>query len=65
MEQIKTYYTRLRGLLAKEDGAVTIDWVVLTAAIVMLGMAAAFAVGANIPGIANQISSTVAGQDVG
>ncbi|MDA5094162.1 hypothetical protein O2N63_08675 [Aliiroseovarius sp. KMU-50] len=51
--------------LHDEDGAVTVDWVVLTAAIVMLGMAAGFTVTSNIPGIADKISSVVAGQDVG
>ncbi len=28
---------KLAGFLAQEDGAVTVDWVVLTAAIVLMG----------------------------
>ncbi len=41
-----------------EDGAVTVDWVVLTAAIVGLGIAVYTVVA---PGI-NDLSTTVAGQ---
>ena len=33
----------LKTYLVKEDGAVTVDWVVLTAAVVALGVAAAAA----------------------
>lgn len=31
-------FTMLKNLLAEEDGAVTVDWVVLTAAIVSMGL---------------------------
>jgi len=55
---------RLRGQIRDEDGAVTVDWIVLTAVTVMLGMAAAFTVGSNIPGSANQLSTTVENVDM-
>jgi len=64
MEQTRTKYARLLGFFKRQDGAVTVDWVVLTAGIVGLGMAAAFTVGANIPGLADQISTTMAETDV-
>lgn len=48
-----------------EDGAVTVDWVVLTAAILMIGMFTAFVVTGNIPGLANKMSEVVSGMPVG
>lgn len=55
----------MRGMCQDEDGAVTVDWIVLTAVVVMIGMAAAFTVGANIPGLANQVSTVVSEREVG
>ncbi|WP_371171352.1 hypothetical protein [Aliiroseovarius sp. 2305UL8-7] len=65
MERFTNITARLYGLATDEDGAVTVDWIVLTAAIVMLGMASLFIVGSNIPGLADQVSSVVANQDTG
>lgn len=56
---------QIRAFAASEDGAVTVDWVVLTAAIVMLGMAAGFTVTANLPQVANAISSTLSNTELG
>lgn len=64
MEKAYTHKPHLRGFLNDQDGAVTVDWVVLTAGIVFLGMAAAFTVSANIPGLADEISDTVASTEV-
>ncbi len=47
-----------------ESGAITVDWIVLTAALVMLGMAAAFMVGANVPVLADTVSSHLSNTDV-
>lgn len=52
------------GFLRDEGGAVTIDWVVLTAAIVGMGIAAGFTVSANVPVLADKISETVESQTV-
>ena len=41
----------------EEDGAVTVDWVVLTAAIVGLGLAVMTTVRGGTTGLANKISS--------
>ena len=38
-----------------ESGAVTVDWVVLTAAIMLLGAASAFYVTSSVPDVANAI----------
>ncbi|PQO24230.1 hypothetical protein C2I36_03900 [Rhodobacteraceae bacterium WD3A24] len=48
-----------------ESGAVTVDWVVLTAAIVGLGIAVIVAVGPGITNLADSISSSVSGTTVG
>ena len=65
MKQLKNIAARIFGQITDEDGAVTVDWVVLTASLVMLGMASMFIVAGNIPGLTDQISSVVANQSVG
>ena len=47
-----------------EGGAVTVDWIVLTAALVMMGMAAAFMVGASVPDVADTVADTLAETEV-
>jgi len=42
-----------------EDGAVTVDWVVLTAAIVGLGIAVLTSVGGGTTALGDKISSTL------
>ncbi len=65
MEQLNNIAARISGLIADEDGAVTVDWVVLTASIVMLGMAAAFTVTGSVPGLASKISTHISVMTVG
>ncbi|SIO53928.1 Flp pilus assembly protein, pilin Flp [Rhodovulum sp. ES.010] len=51
-----------------ESGAVTVDWVVLTAAIVGLGIAVLSTVGNGVQGLATNISTELSGtqvQDIG
>lgn len=48
-----------------EDGAVTVDWVVLTAAIVGLGIAVIASVRTATTELGGKISTAVAGQQVG
>lgn len=62
MKQI--FHTPRTGFVRDEDGAVTVDWIVLTAAMVMMGMAAAFLVGTNIPVVADKIAETMENTDV-
>ncbi|WP_114967131.1 hypothetical protein [Alkalilacustris brevis] len=47
-----------------ESGAVTVDWVVLTAAIVGLGIAVVVAVGPGLKDLADNISDTVGGATI-
>lgn len=47
-----------------ESGAVTVDWVVLTAAIVGLGIAVLLSVGGGTQTLADKISSHMASQNV-
>ena len=60
---------KLRNLFKKfkadESGAVTVDWVVLTAAIVGLGMVVMKTVGGGIEGLGNSIVSDLQGRAAG
>ncbi len=47
-----------------EDGAVTVDWVVLTAAIVGLGIAVMTSVGGATADLGDTISSTIGSQGI-
>lgn len=64
MKQTRKKFAPILGFFKHQDGAVTVDWVVLTAAVVLLGMGAAFTVSGNVPGLADQISTTVANSEV-
>ncbi len=48
-----------------ESGAVTVDWVVLTAAIVGLGMVVMTQVGSSITGLAGEIAADLDARDAG
>ena len=48
-----------------EDGAVTVDFVVLTAAIVVLGLAVGGAISAGAGGLANEIKGALDNQNPG
>jgi len=52
------------AFLSEESGAVTVDWVVLTAAIVGLGIAVMTSVGNGTTSLANKISSHMANQSL-
>lgn len=64
MEQFKIIRAQVAGFVADEDGAVTVDWVVLTASIVLLGAASMFIVTGNIPGFADRISSSLSNMTI-
>jgi len=55
---------RMNAFLSDESGAVTVDWVVLTAAIVGLGIAVLTSVGGGTTSLADKVSSHMASQDV-
>ncbi|MHA6266815.1 hypothetical protein [uncultured Aliiroseovarius sp.] len=52
-------YNLIKTFKADEDGAVTVDWVVLTAAIVGLGIAVLTSVSGGTKSLANKISSNL------
>lgn len=54
----------IKNFRADEDGAVTVDWVVLTAAIVGLGIAVILAVRSGTLDMASEISTNLAAGDV-
>ncbi len=47
----------IKNFRADEDGAVTVDWVVLTAAVVGLGVAGVAAVKGGVDGLATNINT--------
>ena len=49
---------------SEEDGAVTVDWVVLTAAVVGLGVAALAAVKGGTAALTSEINTYLAGQEI-
>ncbi|MEO0567858.1 MAG: hypothetical protein AAF066_09005 [Pseudomonadota bacterium] len=55
----------IENFRSEEDGAVTVDWVVLTAAVVGLGVAGVTAVNGGVVSLADRISSAVATADIG
>ena len=56
---------RLRGFFGREDGAATVDWVVLTGAIALLGLSAAFYLSSSVPQLADDVSTYMSDYDVG
>jgi Flp pilus assembly pilin Flp len=54
----------IKNFRADEDGAVTVDWVVLTAAIVGLGIAVVVAVRSGTVGMGNNISNELSSTTV-
>lgn len=56
--------SKLTHFLFEDDGAVTVDWVVLTAAIVGIAVAVLTAVGGSTTGLATKIGDEVEGLEV-
>ncbi|MCU0907400.1 MAG: hypothetical protein MUF73_08135 [Rhodobacteraceae bacterium] len=54
----------IKNFLRDEDGAVTVDWVVLTAAIVGLGLVIGTTVGQNTANLTNLIGNEIANTGV-
>jgi len=57
-------YPSLTEFLRSESGAVTVDWVVLTAAVVGLGITVMASVGDGTKALADRISSNLANQEI-
>lgn len=57
--------TFLKRFAKDEDGAVTVDWVVLTAAIVGLGLIVVQAVAPGVQGLAGNISDELGEWEIG
>ena len=56
-----TFFANIKTFVADESGAVTVDWVVLTAAIVGLGIAVVASVRTGVTGIGDTISNSLSG----
>ena len=59
------FFAKLKSFRADEAGAVTVDWVVLTAAIVGLGVVVMNVVGDSITGVAEQMAAEIEDTTVG
>ncbi|SEW09573.1 hypothetical protein SAMN05444851_1366 [Aliiroseovarius sediminilitoris] len=57
-------YNLIKTFQADEDGAVTVDWVVLTAAIVGLGIAVLTSVSGGTTSLADKISSSLSNMSI-
>ena len=55
---------RIARLLSEEDGAVTVDWVVLTGAVFMLGVLAVQVVGHGADNASDELASALRGAGV-
>lgn len=60
-----TLLNTFKSFANDEAGAVTVDWVVLTAAIVGLGIVVMTSVGGGITGLANATATKIGQQAVG
>jgi len=56
-----TFFANIKNFAADESGAVTVDWVVLTAAIVGLGIAVVASVRGGVNNVAEQIGGSMTG----
>ena len=54
----------VKGFCAEEEGAVTVDWVALVAAMVLLGIAVATTVNHSTKGLADKVSTEIDGRSV-
>ena len=54
----------IKNFRRDEDGAVTVDWVVLTAAIVGLGLAVLLSVGGESTALATKLSNKLSAQSI-
>ncbi|PZX38092.1 hypothetical protein LY56_03111 [Roseinatronobacter thiooxidans] len=54
-----TFFANIKNFAADESGAVTVDWVVLTAAIVGLGIAVVTSVRTGVSTLGNNISTSL------
>jgi Flp pilus assembly pilin Flp len=58
------FFKIARKIRTEEDGAVTVDWVVLTAAIVALGAIVMTSISTSTQGLATKIGTYLSGQEV-
>jgi hypothetical protein len=65
MEHARCIHEKTTRFLCEEDGAVTVDWIVLTGTIIFLGMAVALTIGGELPVIAQQIAGWLSNREVG
>jgi uncharacterized membrane protein YczE len=58
-------WAAIANAIDDDCGAVTVDWIVLTASLVFMGIAAAFYVSSSVPEVADNISEYMKDVEVG
>ena len=58
-------FSHLTQFSRAQDGAVTVDWIVLTAALAMMGLGAAFYVTSSVPQVAENMQTYMENVEVG
>jgi len=58
------FFANIKTFAADESGAVTVDWVVLTAAIVGLGIAVVASVRSGVSEVAGNIQTSLTGAEI-
>lgn len=56
---------RLTQFSRAQDGAVTVDWIVLTAALALMGLGAAFYITSSVPQLAENVQTYMENVEVG
>lgn len=56
--------SRIRSFAAREDGAVTVDWVVLTAGVVSLGVIVVGTITGNMGSVGAKVDSFMSSQTI-
>lgn len=64
ISQFRAKIRNARRLIEDESGAVTVDWVVLTAAIVGLGIAVLASVGQGVEDLSGKIETNLSNQEI-
>lgn len=59
-----TFFKKIRTYLREDDGAITVDWVVLTSAIVSFGFIATLIIRQQTAGVSGKIATYVDSQQI-
>jgi hypothetical protein len=64
MSTVNKIRSTCSAFVRDDDGAITVDWIVLTAALVALGIGAAFYISSSVPIVADRTSDYMSNFDL-